>query len=146
MQDRAKTQKELIDELRESEQRFRGTFEQAAVGMAHVALDGRYLRVNRRFCDIVGYTREEVLTRSFQDITHPDDLDSDLNYVERVIAGRMETYSVEKRYFRKDGSIVWVHLTVSLIREPSGESAYFISVVGNQLDNFLCPLVIEGQV
>jgi PAS domain S-box-containing protein len=115
--------------LRESEQRFRATFEQAAVGIAHVALDGHWLRVNRRLCDIVGYTELELRAGTFQDITHPDDLDKDLGYVREMLDGKIETYSMEKRYFRKDGSVAWVDLTVSLVREPSGRPKYFISVV-----------------
>ena len=126
-----------LDELRsnerrllESEGRFRATFEQAAVGMAHVGADGRWLRVNQKLCDIVGYPREELLGLRFQDITHPDDLETDLDYLRRMLLGEIGTYSTEKRYFRKDGSIVWINLTVSSVRdEGSGEVAYFISVV-----------------
>jgi len=121
--------KHVEEMLRESEERFRGTFEQAAVGIAHVAPNGRWLRVNRRLCDIVGYTEPELWTRTFQDITHPDDLDRDLGYVRDMLDGKIETYSLEKRYFRKDGSVVWIDLTVSLVREPSGRPKYFISVV-----------------
>ena len=115
--------------LRESEERFRSTFEQAAVGIAHVAPDGRFLRINQRFYDIVGYTQEEMLTRTFQDITYPDDLDADLDYVQRVLAGTLQTYSMEKRYTRKDDSLVWVNLTVALVREPLGTPKYFIAAV-----------------
>src|SRR5918998_564484 len=121
--------KQAEEELRESEERFRRTFEQAAVGMAHVATDGHWLRVNRRLCDIVGYEKEELLGLTFQDITHPDDLETDLEGARRLLAGEIETYSREKRYFRKDGSIVWIYLTVSLMRSPSGEPRYFISVI-----------------
>ncbi|HEX2108586.1 MAG TPA: PAS domain S-box protein, partial [Rubrobacteraceae bacterium] len=120
--------KQAEEELRESEERFRGTFEQATVGIAHVATDGRWLRVNRRLCDIVGYEKEELLGLTFQDITHPDDLETDLEGARRLLAGEIETYSREKRYFRKDGSIVWIYLTVSLMRSPLGEPRYFISV------------------
>ena len=120
--------KQAEEELRESEERFRETFEQATVGIAHVATDGRWLRVNRRLCDIVGYEKEELLGLTFQDITHPDDLETDLEGARRLLAGEIETYSREKRYFRKDGSIVWIYLTVSLVRSPSGEPRYFISV------------------
>ena len=115
--------------LRESEERFRATFEQAAVGIAHVAADVSWLRINRKLCDIVGYSREELLTKSFQDITHPDDLGADLAYVQQMLAGKIKNYSMEKRYFRKNGTIVWVNLTVSLVRTPDGASEYFISVV-----------------
>ncbi len=117
------------DDLRESEERFRSTFEQAAVGIAHVALDGRFLRINQRFCDIVEYTPKEMLAHTFQDITYPDDLDADLEYVHQVLSGEIQTYSLEKRYFKKNGSIVWVNLTVSLVRESSGEPKHFIGVV-----------------
>src|SRR5215212_9333280 len=120
--------KQAEEELRESEERFRGTFEQAAVGIAHVGTDGHWLRVNRRLCDIVGYEKEELLGLTFQDITHPDDLETDLEGARRLLAGEIETYSREKRYFRKDGSIVWIYLTVSLARSPLGKPRYFISV------------------
>ncbi len=118
-------------DLRMSEERFRMTFEQAAVGVAHVALDGIFLRINQRFCDIVGYSREEMLTRTFQDITHPDDLDTDVEYVRQVLADEIKTYSMEKRYFKKDGEVVWINLTVSLLREDNGKPRYFIAVVAD---------------
>ncbi|HZY57515.1 MAG TPA: PAS domain S-box protein, partial [Rubrobacteraceae bacterium] len=120
--------KRAEEELRESEERFRGTFEQAAVGMAHVGTDGRWLRVNQRLCDIVGYEKEELLGLTFSDTTHPDDRETDLEGARRLLDGEIETYSREKRYFKKDGSIVWIYLTVSLVRTPSGEPRYFISV------------------
>jgi PAS domain S-box-containing protein len=116
--------------LRESEERFRSTFENAAVGIAHVGLDGSWLRVNARLCEIVGYSREELLTKTFQDITHPDDLQADLENVRQLLAGEIQTYMMEKRYFRKDRSIVWINLTVALVREEAtGAPRYFISVV-----------------
>jgi PAS domain S-box-containing protein len=116
--------------LNASEERFRATFEQAAVGIAHVAPDGTWLRVNRRLCEIVGYTHDELLKTTFQEITYPDDLNADLEQLNQVLAGRnFETYSMEKRYFRKDRSIVWVNLTVSLVRGSDGKPAYFISIV-----------------
>jgi two-component system sensor histidine kinase UhpB len=120
-------QKRAEEVLRESEERFRSTFEQAAVGLAHVAPDGTFLRINQRFCDIVGYTRDEMLCQTFQDVTHPDDLETDLDYVRQVLDGEIQSYSMEKRYIRKDGPLVWVDLTVSLVREPAGEPKYFIS-------------------
>ena len=90
-------QKQAQRELRESEERFRATFEQAAVGIAHVAADGRWLRVNRRLCDIVGYSREELLASDFAAITHPDDLAADWDNVRALLAGAVETYTAEKR-------------------------------------------------
>src|SRR3989344_2175506 len=122
------TRKQSEQALRDSEERFRATFSQAAVGIAHVAPDGEFLRINQKFCDIVGYTQEELLRRTFQDITHPDDLDAGLVFVRQVLAGEIPTYSMEKRYFRKDGSIAWVNLTVSLVRDEQGAPKYFISV------------------
>src|SRR5262249_54865676 len=116
-------------ELRDSEQRFRVTFDQAAVGIAHVAPDGRWLRVNQKLCDIVGYSREELLQRTFQDITYPDDLNADLKNVQRMLVGEIQTYSMEKRYFQKAGPLVWVNLTVSLARGLRNEPRYFISIV-----------------
>ncbi|MDO9300687.1 MAG: PAS domain S-box protein, partial [Anaerolineales bacterium] len=121
--------KRAEEQLHDSEERFRTTFEQAAVGIAHIGTDGGWLRVNQRLCDIVGYTRDELSGLTFQDITHPDDLQTDLNYVHQMLADEIKAYSMEKRYIRKDRSIVWINLTVSLVRETSGEPKYFISVV-----------------
>jgi PAS domain S-box-containing protein len=126
--------KEAEYRLRESEERFRATFEQAAVGVAHVGPDGRWLRVNQRLCDIVGYTREELLQKTFQEITHPDDLETDLEQARQLLAGQIEIYSMDKRYIKKDGSIVWINLTVTLVRGPSGEPGYFISVIEDTTD------------
>ena len=114
---------------RENEQRFRTTFENAAVGIAHVAADGRWLLVNKRFCEILGYPREEMAGKTFQDLTHPEDLAADLILVNRMIAGEIPQYSLEKRYIRKDGSIVWVNLTVGSAKKANGSIDYFISVV-----------------
>ncbi|MDP9487357.1 MAG: PAS domain S-box protein, partial [Actinomycetota bacterium] len=122
-------QREARRALAESEERFRATFEQAAVGVAHVAPDGRWLRVNDRLCRIVGYGHEELAGMTFEDIIHPDDLKKDLGQVSRLLAGEIATYSMEKRYLRKDGSAVSVDLTVSLVRDESGEPGYFIGVI-----------------
>jgi PAS domain S-box-containing protein len=119
----------IEDVLRESEERFRATFEHAAIGAAQVGIDGRWLRVNRRLAEIVGYEPEELLQATFQQITHPDDLDRDLAQMRRLLADELRTYTMEKRYLRRDGSIVWVNLTVSLVRDASGEPIYFIAVV-----------------
>ncbi|HVY15315.1 MAG TPA: PAS domain S-box protein [Rhodopila sp.] len=115
--------------LAESEARFRGTFEQAAVGMAHVALDGRWLQVNRRLCEILGYPEEELLRLTFQDVTYPDDLESDLAQLRALLAGTLKTYSMEKRYRHRDGHIVWANLTVALLLDESGQPNRLISVV-----------------
>jgi two-component system sensor histidine kinase UhpB len=122
-------QKRAAATRHESEERFRFTFEEAALGMAHVGLDGRWLRINRKLCEIVGYTREELLYMTFQDITYPDDLEADLAHVKELLEGKVGRYSMEKRYIRKDGSLVWVNLTASLLRDSDGDPKYFISVV-----------------
>jgi PAS domain S-box-containing protein len=115
--------------MRESEERYRATFEQAAVGIARVALDGRWLEVNERLCEITGYAREELLKRTFQDVTHLEDLGADLAQVGRLLAGEISTYSMDKRYLRKSGDIIWVNLTVSLVHDEGGAPKYFISAV-----------------
>jgi len=115
--------------LRENQKRFQATFEQAAVGIAHVGLDGRWLLVNNKLCSITGYSPEEIRLLSFQDITHPDDLDADLALVAQVLSGEIKTYSIDKRYVRKTGEHAWVCLTVSLVRDDAGEPQYFISMV-----------------
>ncbi|MFW6183546.1 MAG: PAS domain S-box protein, partial [Chloroflexota bacterium] len=122
--------KKAEEALRESERRFRLTFEQAAVGMSHLSLDGTWLRVNRRLSEIVGCTREELLAMTFQDITHPDDLAEDLENLRRLLDGDIQSYQMEKRYFHKNGDVVWVLLTVSLARDAeTGEPEYLIGVV-----------------
>jgi len=113
----------------DEDQQFRASFDGAAIGIAHVALDGRWLRVNRHLCEISGYTRDELLTRRFQDITYPEDLQADLRNVERLLAGEADGYTMEKRYIRKDGSPVWVHLIVSLVRDADRRPDHFVSLV-----------------
>jgi diguanylate cyclase (GGDEF)-like protein/PAS domain S-box-containing protein len=115
--------------VRSLEERFRATFEQAAVGIAHVAPDGQWLRVNQKLCDIVAYPRDELLQLNLQRVTHPDDLDRDEALVRRVLTGEIDNYDLEKRYIRKDGREVWVHQTVALVRDASGEAEYFIAVI-----------------
>ena len=115
--------------LRESENRFRATFEQAAVGIALVSPQGRWLRVNRKLCGIVGYPEDKLPQVTFQNITHPDDLESDLEFSRQVLAGEISTYSLEKRFIRMNGSPVWINLTVSLVRDDDGVPAYFIAVI-----------------
>jgi PAS domain S-box-containing protein len=115
--------------LRESEELGRATFDQAAAGIAHIGLDGRWLRVNDKFCAIVGYPREELLQLAFQAITHPDDLEADLDQMNQMLSGKTKTYTREKRYFRKDGALVWVNLSCSLVRDSADIPKHFISVV-----------------
>jgi len=112
-----------------SDQRFQAVFEQAAVGMAVVGLDGQWLKVNRKLADIVGYTAQELLGCSFADITHPEDLADDLDNVRRLLAGDITCYTMEKRYIHKAGQAVWINLTVSLAHDQDGRPDSFISVI-----------------
>ncbi|NMC48564.1 MAG: PAS domain S-box protein, partial [Desulfovibrio sp.] len=111
------------------ESRFEATFEQAAVGMAHVAPDGRLLRVNRKLCAMLDYSPEELRGMTIRRITHPDDLEASVAYASRLLSGEIETYSLEKRYLRSDGRRIWVNLTVSLVRDAKGRPDYLISVI-----------------
>jgi PAS domain S-box-containing protein len=113
----------------ESEALFRQTFEHAAVGLAHVAPDGSWLQVNRRLCEITGYSERELLSKKFQDITHPDDLKADLHNAARLVRGDSNSYNIEKRYLRKNGSPIWVRLTAAAMRGDDGAIDHFISVV-----------------
>jgi len=114
--------------LRESEERFRGTFENAGVGIGHFDFEGRWLRVNQKQCDILGYTREEIVRKSIQELTHADDLAS-IERFHQLTRGEVPGYSLEKRYVRKDGTPVWIHITTSLQRDSAGSPAYVISIV-----------------
>ena len=116
------------DACREGEEWLLTTFERAPVGIAHLALDGQFLRINRRFCEIIGYTREESLALSLPEITHLDDLDIDLGHLSRLLNRQLDEYAVEKRHLRKDGSTVWVRATISLVRGPAGQPDYFLAI------------------
>ena len=115
--------------LVESEERFRSAFDFAAIGMALVAPDGRWLRVNPSLCRIVGYSSEELLATTFQAITHPEDLEIDIGFVKQMLDGSIPHYQMEKRYFHKAGHVVWVLLSVSLIRDGGGRPLYFVSQI-----------------
>ena len=121
--------KRAEEALRLSEERFSSAFEHAAIGMALVASDGRWLKVNRALSNLLGYSSEELLTKRFQDITYPDDLQADLEYVRQMLASEIQTYQMEDRYFHKGGHIVWALLSVSLVRDERGHELYFISQI-----------------
>lgn len=117
------------DRLREVEERFDATLQGAGVGLAHIALDGTWLRVNERLCEIVGYSREELTQLRFADVTHPEDLVSDRRHAQSLLRGEIPRYRLEKRYVRADGRTVWTELTASLVRDPAGDPEYFMAVV-----------------
>jgi PAS domain S-box-containing protein len=115
--------------LRTTEEQFRHAFEDASIGIAIISLDGHWTKVNSALIQIVGYSSEELFELTFQDITHPDDLEVDLAYVQQILAGTIETYQMEKRYFHKQGHIIWVLLNVSLVRDEQGNPLHFISQI-----------------
>lgn len=115
--------------LLESEQRFRAMFEHAAIGMAQVGSDGRWMHANDRLCEMLGYSREELERLTFVDITYTDDLEPSIARRDRMVAGTVDSYNVEKRYVRKDGSVVWVHLSDAAVRDKDGVPRYYFTVI-----------------
>lgn len=126
--------KQTESALQESEERFRQAFENAAIGIALVGTDGRWLRVNQALCEIVGYSSAELLQTDFQTLTHPADLAIDLNYVQQLLKNEIRTYQMEKRYFHKQGHLVWILLNVSLVRDAQQRPLYFVSQIQNISD------------
>ncbi len=121
------TERRLMeDELRVSEERFRATFDQAAIGIANIALDGRYTRVNDKLCAILGFAREELLTMTFLEATAPEDRAAGAAAAAEMLSGQGTAFATEKRYRRKDGSIVWGNVTATLLRSARGEPQSFI--------------------
>ncbi|MEM7761630.1 MAG: PAS domain S-box protein, partial [Cyanobacteria bacterium P01_A01_bin.40] len=116
-------------QLRESESSFHGAFDYAAIGMAIVSLDGNWLQVNHSLCEMIGYSESELLATTFQKITHPEDLEIDLSYVHQMLTGEIPYYHLEKRYLHKQGSIVWIMLSVSLVRDSQDNPLYFIAQI-----------------
>ncbi|MBN1123325.1 MAG: PAS domain S-box protein [Anaerolineae bacterium] len=121
----------LVASLEKSEALYRGTFERAATGIAHADLTGKLIKINPAFCEIVGYTPEELLTMSFEDVTHPEDLKIERPLLKAIVNGESETYVLEKRYIRKGGSPIWVQLNVSLVRDEERQPQYTIGVVSD---------------
>lgn len=121
--------KRIDEKLRRSEERFRSTFEQAAVGLAHVSLEGDWLRVNEKLSDILGYRPEELLNMNCLKMTHPDDLPEDSRNIELLLKYKTKTYTIEKRYEHKDGHFIWCQLTRSLVEESPEAPRYFLSVI-----------------
>lgn len=129
MQRQNRALRRATEQVRRTAQRLSDTFEVSAVGMAHSHIDGRWIRVNRTYCDLIGHTEAELLNMHFRDFTHPDDLEIDLDLLQQALRGEIDHYSIEKRYLHRLGHVVWVQLTVALVRQPDGSPDYLIAVV-----------------
>src|SRR5258708_228686 len=123
------SRKSLARAISEGEAEFRLAFDQAAIGMALVEPDGGWLRVNAALCRIVGYSEPELLATNFQTITHPEDLNADLDFVGQMLSGKIRSYQMEKRYLQRDKHVVWVLLSGSLVRDRSGKPLFFFSQI-----------------
>ena len=108
---------------------FHVTFEKAAVGMAHVGIDGNWIQVNEQLCNFLGYTKDELLSKTFKEITYIDDIEYDLKNVQELYDGKKDSFNIEKRYIKKDGNPVWSDLTATAIRDEYGKIKYFIAVI-----------------
>jgi diguanylate cyclase (GGDEF)-like protein/PAS domain S-box-containing protein len=129
------TERNLLVDLAEAERRFRAAFDNAPTGMALVGLDGRFIEANETLCGFLGYGADELLQRTFQELTHPDDLDADVAYVDRLTSGQIASYQMEKRYFTSRGDVVWALLSVALVRGDDGTPLHFISHVKDISDD-----------
>jgi len=143
--------KHLLLELNKSLQLFEETFEQAAVGFSNLSFDGKYIKINKKFADILGYTKEELIIKSIEDITHPDDLKEDLQNLELLINGKIDSYKIEKRYIKKNGSVIWVSLTRTGIRLNRKDNEYLFTTIEDiterkNLEEDLKALVIEKDL
>ena len=121
--------KTTTEQLALSESTFRSAFDHSAIGITLVSPGGNFLRVNKALCRILGYAEKELLSLTFQDITHADDLDEDLIYLKKTLEGKIDSYRMEKRYFHKDGYPIWAHLGVSLVRDSLGQPLFFVSQI-----------------
>ncbi|MGD0566394.1 MAG: PAS domain S-box protein [Candidatus Goldiibacteriota bacterium] len=122
-------QKKYENELKLNEEQFRSAFEQAAVGIAFTDFAGRFIKLNQRYCDILGYTKEELEGRLFEDITYPENVEKDLMAISSMLKGGLDVYKTEKRYIKKDKTLVWTELTVSLARDRDKKPKYFVAVI-----------------
>ncbi|MDO9437541.1 PAS domain S-box protein [Hydrogenophaga sp.] len=129
MQSKNRELREATAEIHRSAQQLEDTFEQSATGMAHSHIGGEWIRINKTYCDIVGYTKAEMLTMHFRDFTHADDLGRDMHQLQRTLNNEINHYTFEKRYIHRKGHVVWVDLTISLVRKSDGEPDYLIAVV-----------------
>jgi len=132
----------LLEKFRESESKFRTAFEFSAIGMALVSLEGNWLKVNKRFCEMVGYSEQELLAMSFMDITHPDDIKGGLNLIEMAATGESRAYHIEKRYLNKNGTMVWASVNMAPVTDNDGRSLYLVS----QIEDITKRKIVEDQL
>lgn len=132
-------------DLAASDGQFRSAFEHAAIGMTLLAVDKRRLRVNRAFCRMLGYSEAELLARTNQDITHPDDVLWDVRQSKRAVAGEIEAYQCEKRYFHQSGRMVWAHLSCSLVRDADRRPLHFISQIQDITERKQVEQILRGS-
>ncbi len=132
--------------LIESENRFRSAFEDAAIGMGLVSPAGKWIKVNRSIYEMLGYTEQELLSLTFQEITHPEDLEKDVELLYKTLRGEIDTYRMEKRYFHKNGNIVWINLNASLVRGADKQPLYFISQIENITERVESQLKFQNLV
>jgi PAS domain S-box-containing protein len=131
------------DKLRDSEERFRAAFTHSGIGIALVSLDGHWLQVNAALCRILGYAEAELLSTTFQALTHPDDLEANQEFVRRALAGEISHYEMDKRYLHKDGRVIWALLTVAVVRNASNEPLYFVSQMQDVTERRQAQIEIE---
>lgn len=143
----ASKNKQALEEVRLSEEKFFNAFYYSGIGMALVSLEGKWLEVNSSLLDIIGYSREEILKLTFQDMTHPDDLTADLSLLQETLEGKRDSYRMEKRYFHKNGSVIWVLLVVSIVRDSQKNPLFFISQIQDISDrkNMLSALIEKNE-
>ncbi|MDX1297708.1 MAG: PAS domain S-box protein [Pseudomonas sp.] len=137
--------KAVEDQLQMSQQRFSNAFSTAPQGMALVSLQGQWMEVNDQLCDMLGYSREQLLNKDFQQLTHPDDLDTDLQNIEELLAGEINTYEMEKRYLDSQGRIIWALLSVSLVRDSNGQPVHFVSQVQDFSERIATEMAIRER-
>ena len=135
--------KEAQRALAEAEERFHRAFDHAPIGMALITPEGRWLQVNPALCDLLGYDCEELTTLTFQDVTHPDDLEASLEHSRRQLDGEVETLRIEKRYVRKDGGVVWVALSSQLARDGDGTALHFVAQIEDVTDRVIAQRSLE---
>lgn len=129
MQKQNRHLREVTTLLAQGTQKLEDTFEHGATGMAHSEINGRWIRINQTYCDMLGYTKAEIMKMHFRDYTHPEDVKLDLRQLKRTLDGEITHYSFEKRYIHRQGHVVWAYLTITLIRKSNGEPDYLIAVV-----------------